>query len=141
MCVNVESAKRIAKPRSSRPPESARKEEISEIESPLACRMKDERTFKLRRHVRVSRYSGSIRDSLDRAYNRGTLAGLDDGGLLKRFVVEHDEAALAALVARHGRMVLGVCRRILHHEHDVEDAFQATFLVLVSRAKAIRDGE
>jgi RNA polymerase sigma factor (sigma-70 family) len=88
----------------------------------------------------VSRYSGVILGQLDRVFNQGTVAGLDDDKLLKRFVVERDEVAFAALVARHGRMVLGVCRRILHDEHDVEDAFQATFLVLVSRAKAIRDG-
>jgi RNA polymerase sigma factor (sigma-70 family) len=88
----------------------------------------------------VSRYSGVILGQLDRVFNRGTVTGLEDDRLLKRFVVERDEVAFAALVARHGRMVLGVCRRILHDEHDVEDAFQATFLVLVSRAKAIRDG-
>jgi RNA polymerase sigma factor (sigma-70 family) len=88
----------------------------------------------------VSRYSGVILGELDRVFNQGTVAGLDDDKLLKRFVVERDEVAFAALVARHGRMVLGVCRRILHDEHDVEDAFQATFLVVVSRAKAIRDG-
>ncbi len=83
----------------------------------------------------MSRYSGVILGQLDRVFNQGTVAGLDDDKLLKRFVVERDELAFAALVARHGRMVLGVCRRILHDEHDVEDAFQATFLVLVSRAK------
>ncbi|WP_074305351.1 RNA polymerase sigma factor [Singulisphaera sp. GP187] len=87
----------------------------------------------------MSRYSGVILGQLDRVFNRGTVTGLDDDELLKQFVVERDEVAFAALVARHGRMVLGVCRRILHDEHDVEDAFQATFLVLVSRAKAIRD--
>jgi RNA polymerase sigma factor (sigma-70 family) len=88
----------------------------------------------------VSRYSEIILCQLDRVFNQGTVAGLDDDKLLKRFVVERDEVAFAALVARHGGMVMGVCRRILHDEHDVEDAFQATFLVLVSRAKAIRDG-
>ena len=88
----------------------------------------------------MRRFSGVILGQLDRVFNQGPVTGLDDDQLLKRFVVERDEVAFAALVARHGQMVLGVCRRILHAEHDVEDAFQATFLVVVSRAKAIRDG-
>lgn len=85
--------------------------------------------------------SSTALDHLDRLFNRGTVAGLSEGALLERYVAGRDEATFAALVARHGPMVLGVCRRLLRDERDVEDAFQATFLVLVRRAAVIRDGD
>src|SRR5438874_1979395 len=61
-----------------------------------------------------------------------------DADLLNRFVQQRDDAAFEALVRKHGPMVLGVCRRLLHNLHDAEDAFQATFLVLVSKAPTLR---
>jgi RNA polymerase sigma factor (sigma-70 family) len=64
-----------------------------------------------------------------------------DSHLLHCFVTQRDEAAFEALVRRHGPMVLAVCRRILTDPHDADDAFQATFLVLVRRAAAIENQE
>jgi RNA polymerase sigma factor (sigma-70 family) len=63
--------------------------------------------------------------------------GLTDSQLVERFVAQRDQAAFEVLVWRHGPKVLGVCRRVLRHEQDAEDAFQATFLVLVRKAGSI----
>jgi RNA polymerase sigma factor (sigma-70 family) len=68
----------------------------------------------------------------------GTSAACSDGELLRRFAEAHDEAAFTALVERHGPMVLRVCRHILGHAQDAEDACQATFLVLVRKAASVR---
>jgi RNA polymerase sigma factor (sigma-70 family) len=65
------------------------------------------------------------------------VANLSDGQLLDRFVTRHEEAAFEALLQRHGPLVLGVCRRVLHDVNDADDAFQATFLVLVRKAASI----
>src|SRR5687767_4510472 len=61
-----------------------------------------------------------------------------DRELLDRFAAGREEAAFAALVGRHGPMVLGVCRRILRDPHDAEDACQAVFLVLARKAGSVR---
>src|SRR5262245_14764124 len=67
--------------------------------------------------------------------------GMTEGQLLDCFLASRDEAAFEALVRRLGPMVLGVCRRILGDPHDVEDAFQATFLVAVRKAASVRPRE
>jgi RNA polymerase sigma factor (sigma-70 family) len=64
-----------------------------------------------------------------------------DPELLRRFAEHRDESAFEAIVRRHGPMVLGVCQRILSHRQDAEDAFQATFLVLVQKASSLRQPE
>lgn len=73
-------------------------------------------------------------------FRSGATGSLTDGQLLEQFVTgrgETVEAAFATLVDRHGPMVLGVCRRALSDPHDAEDAFQATFLVLVRKAGSV----
>jgi RNA polymerase sigma factor (sigma-70 family) len=82
----------------------------------------------------------SILDALRTAVRRGA-ADLSDAQLLDLYVAQQDEAAFAAIVRRHGPMVLAVCRRVLPNLPDAEDAFQATFLVLVRKASAIRPRE
>jgi RNA polymerase sigma factor (sigma-70 family) len=67
--------------------------------------------------------------------------GPSDGVLLRRYVHARDECAFETLLRRYGPMVLGICRRLLNSSHDVDDAFQATFLILVRKAPAIGDGE
>ena len=62
-----------------------------------------------------------------------------DAQLLERFSSRRDEAAFELLLARHGPMVLGLCQRLLRNTHDAEDAFQATFLVLVRKAGSLRE--
>jgi RNA polymerase sigma factor (sigma-70 family) len=69
------------------------------------------------------------------------VAHLSDKELVARFAAHRDEAAFEALVQRHGPMVLCVCRRVLGNEHDAEDAFQATFLVLSRKTASLRRQE
>src|SRR5262245_26434551 len=79
----------------------------------------------------------AVVDELRRAALLPEAVGLRDGELLDAFVSRRDPSALAALVRRHGPMVWGVCRRLLRDYHDAEDAFQATFLVLLRKAASI----
>jgi RNA polymerase sigma factor (sigma-70 family) len=82
-----------------------------------------------------------VGQQLEALWTSGTLTGMGDAQLLNRFAGVRDAAAEAAfreLVQRHGPMVMGVCRQILRQPHDADDAFQATFLVLVRKAGSIR---
>ncbi len=88
--------------------------------------------------------SPSVVWQLGALYTGGTAAGFSDRQLLERFSARRDavgEAAFAALVARHGPMVLGVCRQLLGDRHHAEDAFQAVFLVLARKARSVREPE
>ena len=87
----------------------------------------------------VAQRASLVLGPIEGLFRRGTVSGLSEGQLLARFLGDRDEVAFEAIVSRHGPMVLGVCRRLLDDPHDVEDAFQATFLVLVRRARSLRD--
>ncbi len=83
----------------------------------------------------------SIRQ-IEQIFAGDSVAGLDDRQLLERFIDRGGtagDAAFAALVSRHGPMVLLVCRQVLGDLHEAEDAFQAVFLVLARRALSVRD--
>ena len=81
---------------------------------------------------------GTVLRHIQRLYSGGSAAGLSDASLLDRFASERDEDAFAALVARHGPMVLAVCRGLVRDRADAEDAFQATFLILARRVRTLR---
>src|SRR5258708_38630538 len=80
------------------------------------------------RHIRHMTVSEAVKDS-------------SDTELLRRFSASRDEAAFTTLVTRHAAMVWAVCRNVLRHEQDIEDAFQATFVVLALRAGSVRKAE
>jgi RNA polymerase sigma factor (sigma-70 family) len=89
--------------------------------------------------------NGTIARDVGRIFRHGSAASLTDRQLLDRFSDrggrgESAEAAFEALMARHGPMVRGVCRRLLRDAHEADDAFQAAFLVLVRRATSVRVG-
>jgi DNA-directed RNA polymerase specialized sigma24 family protein len=84
---------------------------------------------------------GNLARHLRRVALSQECAGLRDEQLLEAFLAHRDETAFEALVRRHGPMVLGLCRRVLHDRHDAEDAFQATFIVLIRKAAGIAKRE
>ena len=92
----------------------------------------------------LSASSRGVWKQLDGLFRFGAAGQLSDEELLGRFVAGRDdaaEAAFTALVERYGPMVLGVCRRVLGDRHEAEDAFQATFLVLARKARALAQPE
>ena len=83
----------------------------------------------------------AVSGQLQTLFDVGVVAGLTDCQLLERFLARREkeaEPAFAALVTRHGPMVLNVCRSLLRNPHDAEDAFQVTFLVLARNAGSLR---
>jgi len=84
---------------------------------------------------------GPALDDLRRLWDAGTDSGLSDAQLLDQFAAHRDERAFDALLARHGPLVWSVCRSILSDPHDVEDAFQATFLILVRKTHTLWIGD
>ena len=99
----------------------------------LRCREENER---LERFLMAIRLPGGVIQDMRTLFDWGTMGTWKDGQLVARFLSGQDEseAAFRTLIHRHGPMVMGICRRVLGDEHAAEDAFQATFLVLVKKA-------
>ena len=96
------------------------------------------------------RQSGVVLGRIRTLFDEGRIGTMTDEELLEQFTMQRTQAAEAAfaaeiafeaMVLRHGPMVLAVCRRVLADPHDVEDAFQATFLILARRTGSIRNGK
>ena len=83
-----------------------------------------------------TRESRTVLRGVQTLFSLGIASALSDGQLIERFLSPHrDDAAefaFAALVERHGPMVLSICAGVLHDAHAAEDAFQATFLILAA---------
>jgi RNA polymerase sigma factor (sigma-70 family) len=77
-------------------------------------------------------------ETIERHPGEAEATEMSDQQLLERFASRHEESSFTTLVQRHGALVRGVCRRVLNNEHDAEDAFQATFLVLARKAPHVR---
>jgi RNA polymerase sigma factor (sigma-70 family) len=89
----------------------------------------------------VRERGGIVGQQLEVLWTSGTLTGMSDAQLVSRFTGVRDttaETAFRELVHRHGPMVMGVCRQILRRAQDAEDAFQATFLILVRKARSVQ---
>lgn len=84
---------------------------------------------------------GAVLQYIHNSTGKATARRFTDSHLLHRFAETRDEEAFAELMRRHGPLVLSVCRRVLGHEQDAEDVFQAAFLVLARKARSIRKGE
>src|SRR5262249_17447320 len=88
-----------------------------------------------------SAHVGAVLQHIRKLVTPGQDHDLPDHQLLERFALARDEAAFAALLRRHGPMVLGVCQSVLHEWHDAEDAFQAAFLLLEQKGGSIHRRE
>ncbi len=86
-------------------------------------------------------HAGAVARELERLVDPGTLSGLSEGQVLARFVERQDPVAFEAIVVRHGPMVLSVCRQMLRDTNDVDDAFQATFVIFMEKAGGLRHPE
>ena len=84
---------------------------------------------------------GPVVHQLRHLFEGRSIAGVSEWQLLRRYLEGRDEVAFEAIVARHGPMVLGVCRRVLFDARDVEDAFQATFVVLAKKGGTLGESD